>query len=362
MTIAKPKRSTLKALLAIQSPPYRASWLDRLNAWVEGLPFPALLFYLVLYVLFSIIPAAARWAFGVSPFGKFQNEFTYQLFTLEAFYFNYLSYGLARTALRRFRPLLDISNNQYGRLEYEFIFLPAKVVNILTGILVLSSIYLGYIFGGPLPHTFTIGNLVAGFLGFVVGMMAAFVLIYRMVHQMRWVNRAYALIKRIDLYNLGPIYALSAFTATMSLIFLLILYSNLFPAILNPSLVQSTSTEVGFYFWGSGVVSVIALAGFVLPLLGINRRLVDAKASLMRQSGEEVRAAFERLTKEQKSKQLKNILNTRQLVDAVVRKREYIQNIPTWPWQPATVRSMGLGVALPVLIWLLQQGLGRLIK
>ncbi len=352
-----PKRKTvqsLKELLAIKSSPYAASWLDRRNAWVERLPFPAILFYLALYVLFAVAPAFVRWAFGLHSVRQFGGEFIYQIFTLEAFYFTYLSYGIARTALRRFKPLLDISEVRYRHLEYEFIFLPAKIINIITAAVILSSIYLGSsLITSALQGTPTLGEQVAGFLGWVTGMMAAIAFVYRMVHQMRWVNRAYAMIRKIDLYNLGPIYALSTFTATMSLIFLVILYSNL--------LQDPRYFTVGFYFWGSVVVSAIALAGFVLPLLGINRRLVDAKAALMRESGEEVSSAFQRLANEQKSKKLENIIATRQLVDAVVRKREYIQGIPTWPWQPATLRSMGLGVVLPVLIWVIQQLLLRTV-
>ncbi len=353
--LANSERQTLRELLALKSPPYAASWLDRLNAWVEGLPFPAIVFYIALYVLFSVAPAFVRWSFGLGPFGEFGGEFVYQLFTLEAFYFSYLSYGIARTALRRFKPLLDISELQYRHLEYEFIFLPAKIMNIITAAVILSSFYLGStLVGIRQGGTISLGYQIAGFLGWVAGMMSAIAFVYRMLHQMRWVNRAYAMIKKLDLFNLGPIYALSTFTATMSLIFLVILYSNL--------LQDPLYFTVGFYFWGSVVVSAVALAGFVLPLLGINHRLVDAKAALMRESGEEVSSAFQRLAGQQKSKKLENIVNTRQLVDAVVRKREYIQNIPTWPWQPATLRSMGLGVGLPVLIWLVQQGLGRLLK
>lgn len=352
---ANRERSTLRELLDLKSPPYAASWLDRLNAWVEGLPVPALVFYLAVYVLFSVTPSFVRWSFGLRPFGEYGGEFVYQLFTLEAFYFNYLSYGIARTALRRFKPLLDISDIQYGRLEYEFTFLPAKIMNTLTAVVILSSLYLGSNLNGLVQAgTLTLGDQIAGFLGWVAGMISAIVLVYRMVHQMRWVNRAYVLIKKIDLFNLGPIYALSSFTATMSLIFLVILYSNL--------LQDPRYFTIGFYFWGSVVVSAIALAGFVLPLLGINRRLVDAKAALMQESGEELSEAFQRVANERKTKRLENIANTRQLVDTVVRKREYIQNIPTWPWQPATLRSMGLGVVLPVVIWLVQQGLNRLIN
>jgi hypothetical protein len=167
------------------------------------------------------------------------------------------------------------------------------------------------------------------------------------------VSKIYQLVEHIDLYNLGPIYALSSFMGKASLILLFILYSNL---VSDPN-----NLQISGFLQGSFAISIVALAGFILPLLGINRRLVAAKAQLMQESGSQVRAAFDRLSKEQASKSLANIGNTRQLVDAVVRKREYIQGIPTWPWQSGTFRNLLLGVFLPIMIWLVQQVLLRTV-
>ncbi|MFQ5596379.1 MAG: hypothetical protein ACE5HA_19725 [Anaerolineae bacterium] len=36
-------------------------------------------------------------------------------------------------------------------------------------------------------------------------------------------------------------------------------------------------------------------------------------------------------------------------------EREVLARIPTWPWQPGTLRGVASAVSLPVLVWLIQQ-------
>jgi hypothetical protein len=310
------------------------------------------------YVATVLIPGIIGELSGYRPFGgNLQQSFIYNLFTLESFYYNYLSFGLSLDALANFRNLLHLSRDKFQKLEYEFSVLPVSRVNTLTVIALVASIGLAYVspdlFGISVPMS--LGYLVSQTLSWFFSLFGALILVYRLIHQVRKVEKIYDLVRKIDLYNLGPIYSLSSFMAKASLILLFILYSNL---VSDPS-----NLEISGFIQGSIVISIIALAGFIWPLLGINRRLVEAKAELMQESGMQVRAAFDRLGSEQKSKNLARIVNTRQLIDAVTKKREYIQNIPTWPWQAGTFRNVLLGVFLPIFIWIIQQVLERtLIK
>ncbi|HSS95386.1 MAG TPA: hypothetical protein VLK33_00070 [Terriglobales bacterium] len=346
----------INRLLALKSPPYPASWLDRLNGWVERLPVSGFVAYLLIFIAIVLVDQLGWTILGYRTFGEnLQQTFLYQLFTLEAFYYNYLAYGYSLDALANFRGLLNVPESGFVKLEYEFAILPAAWINTLTVIAIISSVALSFISPGlfGLIQEITPGFIFVQTLGWVFGLLAATILVYRLVHQMRKVSEIYKLVKKVDLYNLGPIYTLSSFMGKASLILLFILYSNL---VTDPS-----NLQISGFLQGSLAISVVALAGFVLPLTGINRRLVDAKTELLRESGSQVRAAFDRLNKEQSSKNLANIGNTRQLVDAVIRKREYIQSIPTWPWQSGTFRNLVLGVLLPIIIWSIQQVLLRTV-
>jgi hypothetical protein len=351
------ERRLLTVLLAISNRPYPPSWVDRLSGWVERSGLPGIVFYSSLYLALTLVIQVMGWLAGTAPFGVLnQQEFLYQIFALVAFYYMYIAPGFAMDAMRNFRPLLDVSEREFYRLKYSLAFLPAGLTNALTVVAFVASSIFAYaspaLFGQSVE--ITLSYLVAQTLNWYFGVLAAVLLVYRLIHQMRRVNEIYALVATIDLYNLGPIYSLSSFMAKASFMLLVLVYSGL--------LSDPSNFEIDEFVQGSLVIAIVALAGFVLPLLGINRRLVAAKAEKLQESGREVRAAFERISREQGKKKLDKIGNTRQLVDAVIRKREYIQSISTWPWQSATLRNLLAGVFLPVMIWLIQQGLNRFIN
>lgn len=346
----------INKILAIKDPPYQPSWLDRLNAWVERLPISSFLVYLLFYFTLAFLDQLIGAIEGYRPFGEnLQQTLLYPLFAFEAFYYIYLSYGYCLDALANFQALLNVPRQHFQKLEYEFAILPAVWVNTLTIIAILSSVAVSFfspaLFG--ISVKITVVYILGQTLSWLSGLLAIAILVYRLVRQTRMVNRIYKLVVNVDLYNLGPIYALSSFMGKASLILLLILYSNL---VSDPN-----NLQISGFLQGSVAISFVALAGFVLPLIGINRRLVAAKATLMQEAGSQVKSSFERLNKEQATKTLANISNTRQLVDAVIRKREFIESIPTWPWQAGTLRNLLLGVFLPLLIWTIQQVLLRTV-
>lgn len=350
------QQGRINRLLSIKSPPYRASWLDRLNAWVERLPISGFVFYLIIYLALALLDQVIGAIEGYRPLGENLGQtLMYPLFAFEALYYVHVSYGYCLDALANFKSLLRISDQGFKRLQYEFAILPAAWVNSLTILATIASVAFAFfspaLFGNSAQITLL--YMVGSSLSWLAGLLSVCILVYRLVRQTRMVSRIYQLIQNVDLYNLGPIYALSSFMGRASLILLFILYSNLAA---DPS-----NLEIGGFLQGSLAISIVALAGFILPLLGINRRLVAAKAKLMQETGSQVRRAFDRLNKEQASKSLANIGNIRQLVDAVIRKREYVQSIPTWPWQSGTLRNLLLGVFLPLLIWTIQQVLLRTV-
>jgi hypothetical protein len=48
-------------------------------------------------------------------------------------------------------------------------------------------------------------------------------------------------------------------------------------------------------------------------------------------------------------------------LSALERTRGAIERIPTWPWRPETLRGLIAALLLPVIIWLIQFGLQRVL-
>src|SRR5258707_10458680 len=94
---------------------YPPSWVDRFTAWVERLPAPTWVFYVVLWLVLYLIELATQWASGAS--GTF---YPFHVFLAGAIPFNLaLIHYLDRTAdvaLSKFRPVLDCNDAEYAEL------------------------------------------------------------------------------------------------------------------------------------------------------------------------------------------------------------------------------------------------------
>ena len=43
-------------------------------------------------------------------------------------------------------------------------------------------------------------------------------------------------------------------------------------------------------------------------------------------------------------------------------ERAALQRIPTWPWEPGTIRGLAAALLLPIVIWLIQFVLERMLR
>jgi hypothetical protein len=103
------------------------------------------------------------------------------------------------------------------------------------------------------------------------------------------------------------------------------------------------------------------VAAFLLPLLGMHQRLVREKAKFEAEVNEGVELAYRELQKQVRSRSFGNVDELEKSLSALLRMREVVAKLSTWPWQPETLRGLLAAVGLPVAIWLIQYGLGRLL-
>ncbi len=333
--------------------PFTPSWVDRFIDWLEDLPGPAWIAYLVFFLLLGAQSHLIEWISGRVAWGEFQVQlFTYQLFNAEILFFlSYLNRDAAR-ALEDFHPLLNVSKQELARLQYRLSHLPARPVLYLT----LAGVVLGGLFfynveqfaGATAPLNFV---LIYGAFGFGIPMVFALVFCYRIIIQLRTVRWLYATAPELDLFHLDPVYALSAHTAKTGLIFLFLVYSNL---LLSPGSIMVPTALVTTI-----LLSVLSFAAFVLPLRGVNRRLVAEKKALLRQVNARIRTAFDRLEKTFDRGELSGMPEMEKAILNLQHQKNFIDKIPTWPWQPTTMRGFLSAMLLPILIWIVQQVLSR---
>ena len=253
--------------------PYTPSIIDRFMRFVQRLPLPYWLTYLLLFALEVLIHHAVDWMDGSTP--AFHFRLLICLWPLLIWgpltIMTYLD-ATARQALSTFSPLLDIHPETMQRLEYEFTTMPPGSV-FLRGI-VFTALYVAFtvklflpVIAPRLQETpLTVAlSMVEGFFAFNNG------LFYHTIRQLRLVNRTVKLVKQFDLFRLDAGYAFSHLTARTGVAWLLLasLILLIVPIPLSPVPLLA--------FQGMGMVA--ALAAFALPLWVVHRRLVSRKGA-----------------------------------------------------------------------------------
>lgn len=335
--------------------PFPPSWVDRFTDWLEGLPGPAWTAYVGFYLFLVLQSHLVNWAYERVPWFVFeQQQFVYQLFSAEVLFFlGYLNRDAAR-ALEDFKPLTNISEAELDQIKYRLSHQPARpvlVLSLLGLVLGVLSFYSAEQFLGA-DVTFNFYFLFSA-LSFILPTALALVFCYRIIIQLQTVSRLYATATELDLFNLEPVYALSSHTAKTGLIFLFLIYSNL---LLSPgSIMVPTSLVLTI------AISILSFAGFVLPLRGINHRLVAEKKKLLCRVNTRIRRVFDRLERIFDEGELSEMPEMEKTILNLQHQKAYIEKIPTWPWQPTTMRGFISAMLLPIVIWVVQQVLERFL-
>jgi len=336
-------------------PPYPASWQTRFLHAVDQLPVANIVVYLALFTGVGFLQHLIPWLEGRLPWGELEwSQFNFLIPAISVFiaFSSVLTY--AEKAMAKFRKALNVNEKEYALLSYQFLNLPAASGWIIT---IAVAVVIAFIYNTPIFQSNYPSNLLSGLSGALIllvsclGLSGVFAFFVFVLRQTRLVGQLYARVQSINLFDLGPLYTLSVLTSRVGTLFTLVgtisLLWNFLLAEGDPQI------QINIFFAVINIASASVL--FILPLLGIHQRLVAKKEELLSEAGERVRAAFERLNKELAGGKLKEIGNTRQLVDAMIREREYIQNVPTWPWNAGTLRTFLTTLLVPLTVWLIQQ-------
>jgi hypothetical protein len=326
--------------------PYSPSSFDRLMDAVEQLPLAYWATYLILFAIFSTLLHAAAWLDGTtSPF-TLQPVFVLVPFRIAAplMLMTYLD-RVAIDALAAFRPLLNPQENE-SRLRYQLTTMPALPA-LLAGLLwmlyfVILALYspIEEFKGRPL---LTPMFLLAGSAAYALGG----VFYYHTWHQLRLVHRIHAGVHAFNLFRLAPVFAFSRLTARTGAIFLLLISLTyiLFPYPLTD--IRALASYL--------LQILLATLAFVLPLWPTHQRLAAEKRRLQDEAGVRMKEALQRLHAALGDSDPGRLSGIKTAVESLLLERKVLDEIPTWPWQPATFRGVLTALFLPLLLLIVQQ-------
>lgn len=350
------------------SRPHPSSWMDLILNAVERFPLPPVLFYLTLFGLSLLLHTGLSRLDGSLGAGEWPLSIVPTLIWVYAYTAGLqITRRYAREVLQELRPVLELSAQEYQGLESEFAEISPRSAWIITGITVAALIpsfgwmqtFMGRLLFSPYGRYLTILELLL-----TSSLSVAF--LFMVFRDLRLIPRIYERVRKINLFNLSPLYALSGFSSRVGLVFIVFLLLS----ILTSAPIFGATTGELYNFGGPGNIyfifymslfSVTALLVFILPLLGLHRRLIREKSRIREENNSRVDAAFWELQKRMDSGNLSGIGDLRNGISALMEYRREIQSVSTWPWESGTLRGFLSALFLPIALKLLQGFLSQFI-
>ena len=262
----------------------------------------------------------------------------------------------ADTGLKTIRPALETTEEQYGQLRYQLTTLPARPTLLASLTMAIFILLLGATRGRDSSiealATWPISaNLF--YVLYLIGWWNFGAFLYHTIHQLRVINRIYTRHTRINVFRMRPLYAFSGVTALTAVSLAVPTYGW---TALNPDNL-SDPIAIGLAF----LITVLALAAFVWPLLGIHRLLVEEKERLLAEISLRSETAMVELLRRIDEGKLEGMGDLSEAIASLETEQNALKRIPTWPWQPETVRSLITALLLPLALWTVQYILQRLL-
>lgn len=345
--------------------PYKPSWYDRFTDWLERLPGPVTIYYIVALILGAgiyVFVQASQGAYRESGFYGWHIFLAIQPLVNLA-WMHYLDKA-AVVALQRFQPAVKPGKDVIDIARYKITTLPAgpALVATVSGILLYLVIY------GPLYMTqlseqsvfrlaISTPSLVTVAIYFLLMWAMLGLVVYHTIHQIAIIRDLFADHTDADPYNPEPLYAFSGITGRTAAIFLLISYGWTLLLLQSGYLetAQSSGLAVNIFF------ALFSLFIFAWPLWGAHQLLVDSKKSALTKNAELMKTVVEELHGNIERKMVDMMGDWRTALEALEIERTRIERLPTWPWRPEALRGLVAALVVPIFVWVVQYLLERVL-
>ena len=321
------------------------SWIDRWITSIDNLSMSAWLFYLTAILALTLVIHLTLWLDGVLPFGAYAaipGIFPPVVFAFMALY-HYLTH-VGIQSLHNFRPLLDVSEAEFAEIEVRFSVLPRKSGWVIMAISIPMAVPFlidnPTIWGELAPNTswaMIVFFFIIGFFNYT-----AFSLFVRSFRQIKMIGELHARASNINLMKLEPVHAFSTLTSRTGIGLFLI---SLFGVIYNPSAVNATWAIFGYI-----VITFMAIAVFIIPLIGIRRLLSQKKTRELHKMEDLIQLSNEQLHHKVTRGEYDDLGGIQSALNMLTRQRDQIKSVPTWPWNPGTLRGFASTLILPVFL------------
>ncbi len=340
-----------------ESRAYTPGWVDLVIARIDHLTGPSWLYYSVTGLVLFGIQTVAMWIEGAYPVGTFQliHGVLAWMFVFPLALLHYLN-RVAGNALTTLLPLLKANEEKHNQLRYQLTTRPARqtilasLAWLIVGILVTAL-------GAPSSFQVLAGWPISTALLNLIYMTSWWVFgafIYHTIHQLRLISRILTEYTQINLFQMRPLYAFSRLTALTAIGLTVNPYAW---AVVNPEALAS-AVGGGIYI----LITVLAIAIFVWPMLGVHQLLGNEKERWLSDCSLHLEGTIVELHQRLDSGELEGMGDLNTAIASLEVEQTALTRIPTWPWQPETVRALATALLVPLGLWAIQFVLQRLLS
>lgn len=330
--------------------PFKPSWIDHFNNWVEKLSVRAWVFYVVLGIVLILVQILFLWL---------DNGMQYKEL-LPVIIFNAVGSAFvpamirfldnqAVTALNSIKPVLDTSESEFNQYKYELSNMP-PLQTLAAGLPLLVMLILSerqgivpirYAAFEHLPIFAVVYHAIDKITVYLYGPF-----IYHTFRQLRLVNDINSNHIRINLFNLKPLHSFSRLTASTAVGLVFGIYGWM---LINPEL-MADPVSIGY----TAMFTILAVTVFVWPLYGVHGLMVEAKERQLREIDLGFEAAFSKFNVGVRDDDYSAMERLNGTIASLEIQHNRIAAIPTWSWRPETARFAFSAIALPLVLAILR--------
>ncbi len=340
---------------------YRPSWLNGIFRAVDRLPGPPALFYGIAAVVAVAIGTILLWVDGTQPLGtvSYIRAINDLYFVFPIAVIHYLCVAAGR-AIDRFRPAFGPDQARFDLYRHKLTTVPRGPVWIALGV---GIIYAALSFSsdpalfGVLPNSPAYSAIPLATSTIVSTILFVVYLVFAL-RQLVYVVRIHRAADNLSLFDSFAHNAFSGLTLRSSILMVLPVYLFAFFALLSGR--PADAISIPDLISVAAAISGAALI-FILPLLGMHRRLVDEKAQLLRDIWVRIGTTAQDLHKEMDASATERVDALNKQLSTLLLESETVKKLSTWPWAVETLRGFLTSVALPILLWIATTLLGKFV-
>lgn len=331
-------------------PPYKPSWIDLFNRWVEELPVNVWVFHLFFGIMLILIQLLFLWVDDGLHAGELLPIIIFN--GLATPFLLALIYQLdkqALAALNSMHPALEVTAPEFRDYQYKLSTMPLLAPLVAGLVLMISTILTPLVAVSPVRYAALEQMPVFSVVFHIIDKSSAFlfgVVLYHIIRQLRMVNFINSNHVRVNLFHLGPLQAFSRLTASTAIAMLVFVYTWM---LINPELLADP-VLIGYVT----IFSLIAISIFVWPLWGVHKVIDSEKNKALHEISLRFEAVLSKFNQSMDDEDYAATDKLHGTISSLEIQHKRIRAVSTWPWRSETARLGLTAIALPLMLMIIQ--------